>query len=134
MSSLFHLELDNRLKEGYDLWAEHLNVPAPEDYRYIGTEACRNCSGEHAENLACACQCFFWFRYLHGLKDSTALLLGDYFFSQFSLCLIPIDSTPLIDAFSEFLKKETEGALKGTAFEPDRFREFFINIGTVLDD
>ena len=36
-------------------------------------------------------------------------LLGDYFFSSFSHNLIPIDSVPLIDAFSEYLAKDASG-------------------------
>mgnify|MGYP003320264127 CR=1 FL=1 len=36
---------------------------------------------------------------------SERTLLGDYFFSQFSLSLIPIDSTKLIDTFSDYIKQ-----------------------------
>ena len=61
-----HKELDKRMGEGYELWEEFLKDSAPEEFRYIGADAVmEGYDGRHLLNLASACQCFFWFRFLH---------------------------------------------------------------------
>ncbi|MBR6349368.1 MAG: hypothetical protein IKR67_02360 [Lachnospiraceae bacterium] len=130
-----HEEMDKRLGEGYSLWAEFLKDSAPEEYRYIGADAVmEGYDGRHTIDLASACQCFFWFRFLHEQTDDKALLLGDYFFSRFSHWLIPIDSTPLIDAFSAYLKDDAQGTFNGRVFDAAELENFFRQVGIVLDD
>jgi hypothetical protein len=98
--------------EGYELCREQgIDLP-PEDRRLAVLDVARASGGEHAEDFASACLAFYLFQDLHGRvdKDSAATtLLGDYFFSRFSKHLIPIDSVPLIDAFSEYLTQCTSG-------------------------
>ena len=65
---------------------------------------------ECLDNYGAACQCYYLFRSLHERcqeDTGTAVLLGDYYFGQFSHFLIPIDSPKLILLFSEQLQKET---------------------------
>lgn len=69
------------------------------------------CLERYLQNYEAACQCYYLYRDLHERTDhdtKTAVLLGDYFFGEFSHYLIPIDSPKLIDLFSERLRKETE--------------------------
>ena len=107
-----HNEIDKMLSEGMALWEKYLKAPIPEEYRYFGAdEVAENYDGRHIIDLAAACQCFFYFRYLHSDMESESdirTLLGDYFFSRFSLSLIPIDSTELIDEFAAFLNEDTQ--------------------------
>jgi hypothetical protein len=99
--------------EGYTLCREQgIDLP-PEERRQAVLDVARaSFCGEHAEDFASACLAFFLFQDLHGRAceaPATTTLLGDYFFSRFSKHLIPIDSVPLIDAFSEYLAQCTSG-------------------------
>lgn len=111
------------LREGFLLW-EHSGMPLPdgeERCRYAGL-AGRIYAGEHAAEFSAACQCFALFRTLHGQVrkfPTEATLLGDYFFSRFSRCLIPLDSVALTDAFADYLKAD----IAGRAEEYERFLE-----------
>ena len=100
------------LADGYRLWSDS---PVPEltySQRYIASNmAAQVYEGEHAAEFAAACQCFYLFRQLHAMVDDYpkwATLLGDFFFSQFSKFLIPLDNVRLIDEFSNFLSKDTQ--------------------------
>jgi hypothetical protein len=74
--------------------------------------------GANSDDFASACLAFFLFQDMHSRTDeapAATTLLGDYFFSRFSKHLIPIDSVPLIDAFSEYLARCTSGnGVRGT--------------------
>lgn len=103
-------QVDKMISEGYRLWKES-GIPFPSvAERYIAAdELLFIYDGPNAAELATACQCFYYFRKFHNMvaeypKWST--LMGDYFFSQFSRYLIPLDSIPLTDAFSAYLKKD----------------------------
>ena len=103
------------LAEGYHLWSESLLPELSLSERYIAAgEAERVYQGENAAEFSAACQCFYLFRKLHGMVadyPEWATLLGDYFFSQFSKNLIPLDSVALTDAFAAFLSADTQSAL-----------------------
>lgn len=62
------------------------------------------------ENYGAACQCYYLHRSLHERTDrdtKTAVLLGDYFFGEFSRYMIPVNSPEIIRNFSEKLRKDT---------------------------
>ena len=104
--------VDAALEEGYILW-ELSGLPClPTAERYIAADTLASCyNGPHAADLAAACQCFYCFRHLHSMAaeyPAWATLLGDYFFSRFSECLLPLDSVPLTDAFSAYLKSDAQ--------------------------
>lgn len=107
-------KMDSLLAEGFLLWKESGLPALPESERYFAAnEVVSVYDGEYTAELAAACQCYYLFRKLHGMvqeKPAWATLLGDYFFSQFSKYLLPLDSVPLIDAFSAYLKKDTQTA------------------------
>ena len=141
-----HAAIDERLIKGYEMFDKYLNISVPEELKYFAVDAIsRSYDKKHLLNLASASQCFFWFRYLHSdvfhnmhsekhKADEfieRATLLGDYFFSQFSLYLIPIDSTPLIDEFSIFLNEESSKLME---VSKDKFTAFFERVSEVLDD
>lgn len=101
------------LREGFALWEEAGLPPLEEELRYreagLAGELYR---GAHALEFAAACQCFALFRRLHrraGQFSGAATLLGDYFFSQFSHYLIPLNSAPLNDAFARYLAEDAAG-------------------------
>ena len=103
------------ISEGYNLW-EATGLPAPPiSERYvISDESLSAYKGEHAVNLAVACQCFWLFRKLHGMTEENpvfATLLGDYFFSVFSKNLIPLDSVALNDEFARLLASDTQNPI-----------------------
>ncbi|SHI03831.1 hypothetical protein SAMN02745823_02077 [Sporobacter termitidis DSM 10068] len=104
--------VDNMLAEGYCLWNESRIQLPPVSERYIAADALVLVyGGPNIAELAAACQCFLYFRRLHGLVldyPAWATLLGDYFFSQFSKNLIPLDSVSLTDAFSAYLKTDIQ--------------------------
>lgn len=106
----FRARADALLTEGYQLWKESGLPALPPSDRCLAVDAAVGAyTGAHAAQFAAACQCFYLFRKLHGMAETYptwATLLGDYFFSQFSKHLIPIDSVPLIDAFSGFLASD----------------------------
>lgn len=102
--------VDMKLAEGFLLWQEsRIDLP-PVSERYLAANALAKVyNGPDAISLAAACQCFYYFRMLHRMVDqypTWSTLLGDYFFSQFSKNLIPLNSTLLTDAFSTFLKND----------------------------
>ena len=106
--------------EGYDFW-ETVNLPVlPISERYIiSDESLSVYKGEHAVNLAVACQCFWLFRKLHGMTEEnpvSATLLGDYFFSVFSKNLIPLDSVALNDEFARLLASDTQDSASLSGF------------------
>ena len=105
--------VDDLLAEGYAFWDNAGLPPISENDRYkVIDVAGLVYEGPHFRQFSAACQSFFLFRKLHnmmseiGLEYKVHTLLGDYFFSQFSQNLIPLDSIPVIDAFAEYLKKD----------------------------
>ncbi len=112
MTSDLKTQLDIYLAEGYLLWTQNRLPVLSEPERYLVADVIADVyRGPHKTELAAACQCFFLYRKLHGMADQfaeRATLLGDWFFSQFSRYLIPIDSVELIDAFSEYLSEDTQ--------------------------
>lgn len=101
--------VDGILNEGYAFWAESKNPALSADSRYYAVDAVSEVyNGPYQREFAAACQSFYLFRTLHRNEEnrSANTLLGDYFFSQFSQNLIPLDSVPLIDAFSAYLAKD----------------------------
>lgn len=76
-------------------------VSAPENVHHIELESAN-------EN-------FGLFRKLHTLEDpaysvAEAVLKGDYYFSRFSLDLIPVDSIEITDRFARILREDASGA------------------------
>ena len=117
--SPLELELNDLLSEGYRMWECFGLIPLDEMEKHVViAQAAHACHTEsHTKEYAAACQCFFLYRKLHHMVDhmpDKATLLGDYYFSQFSQFLIPIDSPKLIDLFSEYLKKDTKLAVNGS--------------------
>lgn len=102
--------IDMKLAEGYRLWDESgIPMPLESERNMAVNELAHLYNGPYAPDLAAACQCFSFFRKLHGMtgvSPTWATLLGDYFFSQFSKNIIPIDSVLLNDAFSHYLKND----------------------------
>jgi hypothetical protein len=109
-SEALRSDVDALLREGYRLWEETELPPLGPGERYAAADAAGAAySGPHARAFAAACQCFYLFRALHRLSEAfpaSATLLGDWFFSQFSLQLIPLDNVPLLMAFSDFLARD----------------------------
>lgn len=111
-------ELNILLSEGYQMWERFGCIPLNEMEKHVVlAQAVNSCKTDcHTKDFAAACQCFFLYRKLHHMVEEqpeTATLLGDYYFSQFSQFLIPIDSTRLIDLFSEYLKKDAKMSVNG---------------------
>ena len=105
------------LFEGYSLW-EGFPLPSLNKFEKeeIPKTAFRCYSGEFARDFASACQSFYLFRKLHEDIDTNTdikTLLGDFFFSRFSNHLIPIDNTKLINAFAEYLKRDSQREVEG---------------------
>lgn len=130
MSAQIKTQLEESLEEGCRMW-EAFGCPHPEitkDFRVAETAAAACRQEAFRADYAAACQCFYLFRRLHRLvEDSpqTATLLGDYFFSRFSVHLIPIDSPRLIDRFSEYLKTDTRKEAAGAeAFDLTQYLAF----------
>jgi hypothetical protein len=129
--------VDGRLKEGYSMWEETGLPPLGADERYAAADAVGAVyGGLHSGELAAACQCFRLFRALHTRSEefpAVATLLGDYFFSQFSLLLIPLDNVRLTEAFSDFLATGASAQVCGAADAgaDDGFIDF---IGATLKD
>ncbi|MCL2391353.1 MAG: hypothetical protein FWC66_01930 [Oscillospiraceae bacterium] len=76
-------------------------------------------SGENAKALSLVCQCFWLYRKLHEMVDDFpihATLLGDYFFSIFSKCLVPLDSVMLTHEFARLLSQDTQSAISETDY------------------
>lgn len=126
-------ELNTLLCEGYRMWERFGCIPLNEMEKHVVLEqavsACQ--TNAHTKEYAAACQCFFLYRKLHHTVDEqpeTATLLGDYYFSQFSQFLIPIDSPKLIDLFAEYLKNDTKLAAGGNkVFDMDAYLAFVTN-------
>lgn len=123
-------ELNNLLCEGYKMWERFGCTPLNEMEKHaVLAQAVDACStNTHTKEYAAACQCFFLYRKLHHMVETQpekATLLGDYYFSQFSQFLIPIDNTRLIDLFSEYLMKDAKAAADGvTEFDMDAYLTF----------
>lgn len=111
-------QVSGLLEEGQMMW-NVFACPHPEISRdlQVVEYAAKICRQEaFRTEFAAACQCFYLFRRLHAMAEAcpeTATLLGDYYFSQFSVHLIPIDSPRLIDCFSEYLKWDTKQETAG---------------------
>ena len=123
-------ELNNLLFNGYQMWDRFGCYPLNEMEKHIVLQqAVTSCRTDcHTKEYAAACQCFFLYRKLHYMVEEqpeAATLLGDYYFSKFSQFLIPIDSTRLIDLFSEYLKKDAKEAAAGSKeFDLNRYLAF----------
>ena len=68
----------------------------------------------HTKELESANQNFDLFRSFHRLDDPAyaigeAVLKGDYYFSRFSLDLIPVDSVKITDRFARILREDASG-------------------------
>ena len=113
------------LAEGLSFWAAQGRPPAPG--AEIPALVLNRLEGERGVCLAAACQSFLLFRLLHregrtGAPE--AVLLGDYFFGLFSRCLIPLDSTWLIERFSGFLREDAEAGVRQEPFSLPAYRDF----------
>jgi len=69
----------------------------------------------HKAELQKAREDFDLFRKYHRLEGDTdgvgeSVLLGDLYFSRFSLDLIPVDSVEITDQYAQILREETSGA------------------------
>lgn len=128
--SPLYIELNTLLCEGYRMWERFGLIPLNEMEKHtILAQAVKSCKSDcHTKDYAAACQCFFLYRKLHHMVDDkpeTATLLGDYYFSQFSQFLIPVDSPKLIDLFAEYLKNDTKVAAAGnTEFDMENYLTF----------
>ena len=102
--------VDKLLSDGYRLWNEcGIRFPPVSECHVAADELAAVYDGPNAGELAAACQCFYFFRKLHGMvhdNPAWSTLMGDYFFSQFSKKLISLDNVPLTDAFSAYLKAD----------------------------
>lgn len=126
-----HSDVDSALKKGYEMFITYLGETAKEKY-FAVDKVFENYKGEHLLNLCVAAQSLYWFFKLHDEKELTSekTLLGDYFFSQFSLSLIPIDSTKLIDTFSDFIKQ----SVVKENFDKQEFENFISKVHEAIDD
>lgn len=123
-------ELNILLCEGYRMWDRFGCIPLNEEEKHVvvaqAVNACQ--TNAHTKEYAAACQCFFLYRKLHHMVEEQpekATLLGDYYFSQFSQFLIPIDSPKLIDLFAEYLKNDTKMAVEGNkVFDMKSYLDF----------
>lgn len=124
-------EVDKRLSEGYRLWNDSALPQLPVSERYLASdEIAAVYNGAYDAELAAACQCFYLFRKLHCMLQNSpawATLLGDYFFSQFSKNLIPIDSVELTDSFSRYLTADTQ-----SSFNTQEYLFFIRSLTVVL--
>jgi hypothetical protein len=128
-SEALRKDVDALLRDGYRLWDEAGLPPLGSEERYAAADVAGALyDGPHAREFAAACQCFRLFRALHRRleeRPETVTLLGDWFFSQFSLHLIPLDSVPLTLAFADFLARDASadgGAGDPLAFIPEVLR------------
>ncbi len=129
-------DTDAALKKGYELWEGNLSFPVPEDLRYFAVDSItESYGGKFLRELVIAAQSFFWFRYLHDIRDKISpdedggrVLLGDWFFSCFSLNLVPVDSTELINRFSAFLDKDINKCP-----DPEKFDAFLKSLPEVIE-
>ena len=123
-------QVNERLAAGYELWKGYgLPELTVQDLDVVPAHvATVYKDGAFALDYASACQCFYLFRKLHTMVEAyseQATLLGDYFFSQFSHYLIPIDSTELIAVFSEFLKEDVvRNRQEENTFSIERYLDF----------
>jgi hypothetical protein len=102
------MKSDSWLMEGYALWPDSEPLfEKPEMPDIDGLLA--GYHGPFKDHLTDACSCFWLFRYFHTREELCSVLLGDYYFSSFSRLIIPLDSIPVIDAFSDYLIKDTDG-------------------------
>jgi hypothetical protein len=103
--------IDEILKEAAGIWPDSvLSEQEKQARQTIRRSAGEACKDRNAKYYADACECFYLFRVIHRMSDADpgwAALTGDYFFSRFSHALIPIDSVPLTDRFSDYLLADT---------------------------
>jgi hypothetical protein len=130
-------EVDALLEEGYVFWDElGFEALSERDKHQITDEVASVVKGKHLINFAAVCQCFYIFQRLHHMVEEekeNATLLGDYFFSRFSHHLIPIDSTKLIDRFSEFLSVQIlEGVSGNNILDKEHYKNFIKNISVLI--
>lgn len=128
-----HNIIDKSLEQGHVIHKTYNKKELPENKKYAAADIVgENYTGRHLADLACAAQCLYWFFFLHSKEEisNEETLLGDYFFSRFSLHLIPIDSILLIDEFSGYIKR-TAASEK---FEEKQYLKFLENVHEVLDD
>lgn len=122
--------VDELLADGYRMWEEYRLPVLTDEERHQAAECAAAAwdSTDFTLEYAAACQCFYLFRRLHTMVEEhpeQVTLLGDYFFSRFSHFLIPIDSTRLIDLFSEYLKGDALRQSEGKKdFDPDGYLRF----------
>lgn len=137
VSEKYYKEVDSYLAQGYQFLEELGFEPLSEEEKYYSVNlVCSSFEGEYLVDLATACQCFYMFRKLHQMVEDNpegATLLGDYFFSRFSHHLIPIDSTRLIDKFSQYLAQDTQKGVEGNYFfDKEKYEEFIKEIPSIL--
>lgn len=126
-------KVNTNLEFGYELWKQFGFTEIPKEEKNCIPEIIMEIyKGRHVSDLACACQCFYLFRKLHGDLDydpAKATLLGDYFFSKFSFHLIPLDSVSLTNRFSDYLKQEILKEVKvRNGFDMESYVEFLYQI------
>lgn len=114
------------------MWKDSALPQLPASERYLASdEIAAVYNGVYSAELAAACQCFYLFRKLHSMLQNYptwATLLGDYFFSQFSKNLIPIDSVALTDSFSRYLTADTQAS-----FNTQEYLSFIRSLPVVLE-
>ena len=129
--SQLYSDVDTKLKKGYEMFITYLGKEPNEKY-FAVDKVFENYEGEHLLNLCVAAQSLYWFLALHASEELTneKTLLGDYFFSQFSLSLIPIDSTKLIDVFLDYIKQ----SVVTQSFDKEKFAKFISKVHEAIDD
>ena len=114
-------EVLNRIHSAVDenielpaLFALYVDGTVYEELKYFAADVIASCcDDEHAEGLACACQCFLNSRIMHnGDGEITPLhvLMGDYFVGQIPGFELPGDLAVILDLFAQFVIKETADA------------------------
>ena len=118
--------IDQILKEAEMIWPQvDLGLNVRDERETVRSSAVSSCTGEFANDYADACECFYLFRIIHRMSEKDpafAALTGDYFFSRFSHALIPVDSVPLIERFSDYLKADAKQSEK--AFDLTEYLAF----------
>ena len=80
--------------------------------------ALENWPGTTSLCYAAACTCFYCFQKLHQAGDAASVLLGDYYFAQFSSHLMQLDSPVVVNRFSQ--------RLRSIASEPEAITPKFV--------
>jgi len=98
------------LAYGWELWRENLPIEPEFQQCRVAREVLYTYDGKHAVSLAGACESFWLFRRLHEMAQAHPIystLIGDYFFSLFSKCLIELDNVEVTDKFAKLLTVDT---------------------------